>query len=85
MQKDLYIKETFPVRHDDLKFDRNNMIIPFYWAGSILEYLEKVNTTNMDEGDVTDLNELKKFVADVVDFRQNEHDRKSAYHFEGTN
>jgi hypothetical protein len=86
MQKDLYVKEPFPVRHDDLKFDGTNIIIPFYWASSIEEYLSKVNTNGMEEADVEDLKELKAFVSDVLDYRNNPNNYKtSSYHFEGTN
>ena len=84
MQKDLYVKEQYPVRHDDLKFDGNNIVIPFYWAGSIEEYLNKVDTSGMEEGDVTDLKELKTFISDVLDYRNDQRNYKS-YHFEGTN
>ena len=48
MQKDLYVKEQYPVQHDDLKFDGTNIVIPFYWAGSIEDYLSKVDTSGMD-------------------------------------
>ena len=40
----------------------------------------------MEEGDVTDLKELKAFVADVMDYRNEPNNYKpSTYHFEGTN
>ena len=86
MQKDLYVKEPYPVRHDDLKFDGTNIVIPFYWASSMYDYLSKVNIHGMDEGDVTDLKELKAFVADVMDYRNEPNNYKpSTHHFEGTN
>lgn len=86
MQKDLYVKEPFPVRHDDLKFDGNNIIIPFYWAGSIEDYLSKVNINQMEQADIEELRELKTFISDVLDYRNNPNNYKpSTYHFEGTN
>ena len=86
MQKDLYVKEPFPVRHDDLKFDGTNIVIPFYWAGSIEEYLSKVNTNQMEEADVEELKELKAFISDVLDYRNDPNNYKTpSYHFEGTN
>lgn len=86
MQKDLYVKEPFPVRHDDLKFDGTNIVIPFYWAGSIEDYLSKVNINQMEQADIEELRELKAFISDVLDYRNNPNNYKpSTYHFEGTN
>ena len=88
MQKDLYTKEkdSYPVRHDDLKFDGINIVIPFYWASSIEDYLSKVNTDKMEAADVEELQELKTFIADVLDYRNDPQNYKpSTYHFEGTN
>lgn len=86
MQKDLYVKEPFPVRHDDLKFDGTNIVIPFYWASSIEDYLSKVNINQMEQADIEELKELKAFISDVLDYRNNPKDYKpSTYHFEGTN
>lgn len=84
MQKDLYVKKQYPVQHDDLKFDGTNIVIPFYWAGSIEDYLSKVDTSDMDEGDITDLKELKTFITSVLDYRNDQRNYKS-YHFEETN
>ena len=86
MQKDLYVKEPYPVRHDDLKFDGNNIVIPFYWASSIDDYLSKVNINQMEQADIDELRELKAFISDVLDYRNNPKNYKpSTYHFEGTN
>lgn len=86
MQKDLYVKEPFPVRHDDLKFDGTNIVIPFYWASSIEEYLSKVNINQMEQADIEELRELEAFISDVLDYRNSPKDYKpSTYHFEGTN
>lgn len=85
MQKELYTKVQYPVRHDDLKFDGDNIIIPSYWSSSIHDFLTKVNTFNVDLGDIEDLNNLKKFVADVMDYKTDRALNGSSYHFEETN
>ena len=86
MQKDLYVKEPFPVRHDDLKFDGTNIVIPFYWASSIEDYLSKVNINQMEQADIEELKELRAFISDVLDYRNNPNNYKpSSYDFEGTN
>jgi hypothetical protein len=85
MQKELYTKTPCPVRHDDLKFDGDNIVIPSYWASSIYDFLTKVNTSNIDSGDIEDLNSLKKFVADVMDYKTEKALNGSTYHFEETN
>jgi len=88
MQKDLYTKEkdSYLVRRDDLKFDGINIVIPFYWSSSIYDYLSNVNTEKMEAADVEDLQELKTFIADVMDYRNDPQNYKpSTYHFEGTN
>lgn len=86
MQKDLYVKEPFPVRHDDLKFDGTNIVIPFYWASSIEDYLSKVNINQMEQADIEELRELEAFISDVLDYRNDPNNYKpSSYHFEGTN
>jgi len=69
-----------------LKFDGINIVIPFYWAGSIEDYLSKVNTDKMEAADVEELQELKTFIADLLDYRNDPQNYKpSTYHFEGTN
>ena len=86
MQKDLYVKEPFPVRHDDLKFDGTNIVIPFYQASSIEDYLSKVNINQMEQADIEELKELRAFISDVLDYRNDPNNYKpSTYHFEGTN
>ena len=86
MQKDLYVKEPYPVRHDDLKFDGTNIVIPFYWASSMYDYLSKVNINQMEQADIDELRELKAFISDVLDYRNDPKNYKpSTYHFEGTN
>ena len=85
MQKELYTKVQYPVRHDDLKFDGENVIIPSYWSSSIYDFLCNVNTSNIDACDIEDLNSLKKFVADVMDYKTDKALNGSSYHFEETN
>lgn len=85
MQKELYTKVQYPVRHDDLKFDGDNIVIPSYWANSIHDFLFNVNKSNIDVSDIEDLNSLKNFIADVVDYKTDKKEGVKAYHFEGTN
>jgi hypothetical protein len=72
MIKDLYMKninDKILVQSDDLKFDGINIVIPFYWASSIDDYLSKVNINQMEQADIDELRELKAFISDVLDYR----------------
>jgi hypothetical protein len=71
MQKDLYSKNnyrTIVLQDDDLKFDGKNLIVPSYWVGSIIDFINNVNIDSINEADREDFKLFKSFLLDIEDF-----------------
>ena len=66
--KELSFSKKYPIVSDDLKYDGANLIIPSYWAHSILHFVKDCNLPE-DSGDYEDLKCLKNFIIDVIDYK----------------
>lgn len=55
------------VKKDDLSFDGKTLLIPSYWAGTILDMLNN----KVEPEDLQDAQLLKDFISDVIDFKAN--------------
>ena len=74
MQKDLYMKninDKILVQSDDLKFDGKNIIIPSYYASIVSDYLDNVNTKdmNLNDADMHDYLAFCSFFEAIVDHK----------------
>ena len=74
MQKDLYMKNInnkILVQSDDLKFDGKNIIIPSYYASIVSDYLDNVNTKdmNLNDADMHDYLAFCSFFEAIVDHK----------------
>jgi len=74
MQKDLYMKninDKILVQSDDLKFDGKNIIIPSYYASIVSDYLDNVNTKdmNLNDADMHDYLAFCGFFEAIVDHK----------------
>jgi hypothetical protein len=71
MEKELYLKDKYPVVSDDLKFDGKNIIMPSYYAGLISEYLANVDlkSANFNDADMHDYLAFCSFFEAVVDYK----------------
>jgi hypothetical protein len=69
MEKELYLKDKYPVVSDDLKFDGKNIIMPSYYAGLICDYLSHVDTKGMNDADRNDYFAFAKFFEDFMDYK----------------
>ena len=74
MQKDLYMKNInnkILVQSDDLKFDGKNIIIPSYYASIVSDYLDNVNTKdmNLNDADMHDYLAFCGFFEAIVDHK----------------
>lgn len=84
MEKELVFTERYPVRHDDLKFDGNHILIPSNWSESLFEFLDRVDISKLEEGDKEDYNTLYNFVNNVSRYKR-KNTKPATYQFEGTN
>ena len=74
MQKDLYMKninDKILVQSDDLKYDGKNIIIPSYYASIVSDYLDNVNTKdmNLNDADMHDYLAFCSFFEAIVDHK----------------
>ena len=74
MKKDLYMKkpnENIVIQSDDLKFDGKNIIIPSYYASIVSDYLDNVNTKdmNLNDADMHDYLAFCSFFEAVMDYK----------------
>ena len=74
MQKDLYMKNInnkILVQSDDLKYDGKNIIIPSYYASIVSDYLDNVNTKdmNLNDADMHDYLAFCSFFEAIVDHK----------------
>ena len=74
MQKDLYMKninDKILVQSDDLKYDGKNIIIPSYYASIVSDYLDNVNTKdmNLNDADMHDYLAFCGFFEAIVDHK----------------
>ena len=74
MQKDLYMKNInnkILVQSDDLKYDGKNIIIPSYYASIVSDYLDNVNTKdmNLNDADMHDYLAFCGFFEAIVDHK----------------
>ena len=71
MEKDLYLKDKFVIVSDDLKFDGKNIIIPSYYASIISDYLDNVNTKdmNLNDADMHDYLAFCSFFEAIMDYK----------------
>ena len=71
MEKELYLKDKYPVVSDDLKFDGKNIIMPSYYAGLISEYLANVDlkSANFNDADMHDYLAFCSFFEAILDYK----------------
>ena len=74
MIKDLYMKninDKILVQSDDLKFDGKNIIIPSYYASIVSDYLDNVNTKdmNLNDADMHDYLAFCSFFEAIMDYK----------------
>lgn len=70
MNKILYTKGfKTVVEVDDLVFDGNHLVVPSYWTSSILDYIDKFDTTLISEADTNDFENFRNFLKAVEDFK----------------
>tara|TARA_B110000503_G_scaffold75155_1_gene115981 strand:- start:499 stop:738 length:240 start_codon:yes stop_codon:yes gene_type:complete len=74
MKKDLYMKkpnENTVIQSDDLKFDGKNIVIPSYYASIVSDYLDNVNTKdmNLNDADMHDYLAFCSFFEAIVDHK----------------
>jgi hypothetical protein len=74
MKKDLYMKkpnENTVIQSDDLKFDGKNIIIPSYYASIVSDYLDNVNTKdmNLNDADMHDYLAFCSFFEAIMDYK----------------
>lgn len=73
MEKELFIKDrtqnSIVIQHDDLKFDRKNIIIPSYWTDSILDVLVKINPNELNVDIREDFDAFKNFLIDIQEYK----------------
>ena len=74
MKKDLYMKkpnENTVIQSDDLKFDGKNIVIPSYYASIVSDYLDNVNTKdmNLNDADMHDYLAFCGFFEAIVDHK----------------
>ena len=74
MIKDLYMKninDKILVQSDDLKYDGKNIIIPSYYASIVSDYLDNVNTKdmNLNDADTHDYLAFCSFFEAIVDHK----------------
>lgn len=69
MEKDLYLKDKYPIEIDDLKFNGKQMIIPSYWAGVMSEYIKNIDPSkDFDtEADRQDFKNFRDFLWKIED------------------
>ena len=84
MEKELYYNHPYPVRHDDLKFDGKNIIIPSNWSNSLYDFLKEVDTNNLETGDREDFKTMLSFI-NSVNVYKGKKSTPATYHFEETN
>ena len=69
MEKELFMEEkstrAISIQHDDLKFDGKHIIIPSYWAETLLDIVNNTKIENFDQDDLQDYTNLKNFIADI--------------------
>jgi len=72
MIKELYMKnqnEKVLVQSDDLKFDGKNIIIPSYYTSIVCDYLNLVDTKDMNDADMHDYLAFCSFFEVVMDYK----------------
>ena len=71
MEKDLYLKDKYVIVSDDLKFDGKNIIIPSYYASIVSDYLDNVNTKdmNLNDADMHDYLAFCSFFEAIMDYK----------------
>jgi len=65
--KDLSFEKKYPIVVDDLKYDGKNLVIPSYWAESILDFVEDSKLEHGD-ADYEDLKSFRNFLSDIVKY-----------------
>jgi hypothetical protein len=69
MEKELYLKDKYPVVSDDLKFDGKNIIIPSYYSDIIHDYLDRVDAKDMNDADYQDYLAFRRFFKDIMNYK----------------
>lgn len=69
MEKDLYMKDKYPIQSDDLKFDGKNIIIPRYWVDSLCDYIKNADIHDLSDADKDDYKLFKLFLWDVQEYK----------------
>lgn len=78
MQKELYVdakpkRNNIIIKHDDLSFDGRTITIPSYWAGSLDDYISKVDRNSIAEADRQDFDQFKSFLFDIIEYSNRGH------------
>ena len=65
------IQNKVIIQSDDLKFDGKNIIIPSYYASIISDYLDNVNTKdmNLNDADMHDYLAFCSFFEAIMDYK----------------
>ena len=65
------IQNKVIIQNDDLKFDGKNIIIPSYYASIISDYLDNVNTKdmNLNDADMHDYLAFCSFFEAIMDYK----------------
>lgn len=69
MEKELYMKDRYPIQADDLKFDGKNIIIPSYWVSNICDYIKTADIHDLNDADKEDYKIFRKFLWDVEEYK----------------
>jgi len=69
MEKDLYMKDKYPIQSDDLKFDGKNIIIPRYWVDNLCDYIKNTDIHDLSDADKDDYKLFKLFLWDVQEYK----------------
>lgn len=75
METELFIKDkakkSIVIKHDDLKFDGEHVIIPSYYVELLLDYIRGWNSTGTEsQADAYDYDEFRKFLAAVEEYKK---------------
>ena len=65
------INDKILVQSDDLKYDGKNIIIPSYYASIVSDYLDNVNTKdmNLNDADMHDYLAFCSFFEAIMDYK----------------
>jgi len=69
MEKELFMKDKYPIQSDDLKFDGKNIIIPRYWVDNLCDYIKNADIHDLSDADKDDYKLFKLFLYDVQEYK----------------